>query len=86
MADLSTKFPVFPPAFGQDGGKFLKHYDQLADELDEDMTKPIKENLDGMLIFVRRESYIFHTRLKAVYRLASSLGSTPVSLPSPYQE
>ncbi|KIO27032.1 hypothetical protein M407DRAFT_23722 [Tulasnella calospora MUT 4182] len=51
MADLSTKFPVFPPAFGQDGGKFLKHYDQLADELDEDMTKTIKENLDGMLIF-----------------------------------
>ncbi|KAG8965560.1 hypothetical protein FRC00_000036, partial [Tulasnella sp. 408] len=51
MADPSTKFPVFPPAFGQDGGKFLKHYDQLADELDEDMTKPIKENLDGMLIF-----------------------------------
>lgn len=52
MADSPTKFPVFPPAFGQDGGMFLKHYDQLADGLDEEMTKTLKENLDGMLIFV----------------------------------
>ncbi|KAG8944524.1 hypothetical protein FRC04_001746 [Tulasnella sp. 424] len=51
MADSPTKFPVFPPAFGQDGGMFLKHYDQLADGLDEEMTKTLKENLDGMLIF-----------------------------------
>ncbi|KAG9045682.1 hypothetical protein FS837_005866 [Tulasnella sp. UAMH 9824] len=37
--------------FGQDGGKFYRCYDALADEIDEDMVKGLKEQLDGMLIF-----------------------------------
>ncbi|KAG8912536.1 hypothetical protein FRC00_004304 [Tulasnella sp. 408] len=48
--------PVFeipdpPEEFGQDGGKFYRCYDALAEEIDEDMTKGLKEQLDGMLIF-----------------------------------
>lgn len=51
--------PVFqipdpPREFGQDGGKFYRCYDALADEIDDDMTKGLKEQLDGMLIFVSR--------------------------------
>ena len=51
--------PVFeipdpPPEFGQDGGKFYRHYDALAQEIDDDMTGGLKEQLDGMLIFVSR--------------------------------
>ncbi|KIO17588.1 hypothetical protein M407DRAFT_84839, partial [Tulasnella calospora MUT 4182] len=37
--------------FGQDGGKFYRCYDTLADEIDDDMVKGLKEQLDGMLIF-----------------------------------
>ncbi|KAG8936322.1 hypothetical protein FRC00_009065 [Tulasnella sp. 408] len=36
---------------GRDGDKFYRCYDALADELDEDMVKGLKEQLDGMLIF-----------------------------------
>ncbi|KAG8958217.1 hypothetical protein FRC00_002935 [Tulasnella sp. 408] len=48
--------PVFeipdpPEELGQDGGKFYRCYDALADEIDEDMVKGLKEQLDGMLIF-----------------------------------
>ncbi|KIO21626.1 hypothetical protein M407DRAFT_28767 [Tulasnella calospora MUT 4182] len=48
--------PVFqipdpPHEFGQDGGNFYRCYDALAEEIDEDMTKGLKEQLDGMLIF-----------------------------------
>ncbi|KAG8937418.1 hypothetical protein FRC00_005890 [Tulasnella sp. 408] len=52
--------PVAPPVFeiprsvdefGQDGGKFYRCYDALAEEIDEDMAKGLKEQLDGMLIF-----------------------------------
>ncbi|KAG9032867.1 hypothetical protein FS837_002613 [Tulasnella sp. UAMH 9824] len=48
--------PVFEipdpaPEFGQDGGKFYRHYDALAQEIDDDMTSGLKEQLDGMLIF-----------------------------------
>ncbi|KAG8937416.1 hypothetical protein FRC00_005888 [Tulasnella sp. 408] len=52
--------PVAPPVFeiprpveefGQDGGKFYRCYDALAEEIDEDMVKGLKEQLDGMLIF-----------------------------------
>ncbi|KAG8933527.1 hypothetical protein FRC01_008456 [Tulasnella sp. 417] len=43
--------PEPPEEFGQDGGKFYRAYDALAEELDEDMTKSLKEQLDGMLIF-----------------------------------
>ncbi|KAG8963215.1 hypothetical protein FRC00_007280 [Tulasnella sp. 408] len=48
--------PVFeipdpPHEFGQDGGKFYCHYDALAQEIDDDMTGGLKEQLDEMLIF-----------------------------------
>lgn len=39
---------------GRDGGKFYRCYDALADELDEDRVNGLKEQLDGMLIFVGR--------------------------------
>lgn len=48
--------PVFeipdPPEFGQDGGEFCRHYDALAQEIDDDIISGLKEQLDGMLIFV----------------------------------
>ncbi|KAG9003194.1 hypothetical protein FRB90_011237 [Tulasnella sp. 427] len=43
--------PQPPEEFCQDGGKFYRCYDALAEELDEDMVKGLKEQLDGMLIF-----------------------------------
>lgn len=44
--------PEIPLKFGEDGGHFYKYYDSLADELDEDMVKSLKAQLDGILIFV----------------------------------
>lgn len=49
MAEL----PEIPAQFGQDGGKFYHYYDQLAEELDEDLTKRLKSQLDSLLIFVQ---------------------------------
>lgn len=46
------EIPEPPAQFGQDGGKFYRCYDTLAGEIDEDMTKGLKEHLDGLLIFV----------------------------------
>ncbi|KAG8964571.1 hypothetical protein FRC00_001818 [Tulasnella sp. 408] len=43
--------PEIPARFGEDGGKFYYYYDQLADELDEDLTKRLKAQLDSLLIF-----------------------------------
>ncbi|KAG8901566.1 hypothetical protein FRC01_009808, partial [Tulasnella sp. 417] len=43
--------PEPPEEFGQDGGKFYRCYDALAEEIDEDMTNGLKEQLDGLLIF-----------------------------------
>ncbi|KIO26956.1 hypothetical protein M407DRAFT_23781 [Tulasnella calospora MUT 4182] len=43
--------PNIPQSFGEDGGKFYKYYDDLSDELDEDMVKSLKTQLDGILIF-----------------------------------
>lgn len=51
-----TKLPAIPKDFGEDGGKFYKYYDELADELDEDMVASLKSQLDGILIFVCIES------------------------------
>lgn len=45
--------PEVPPALGEDGGKFWKYYDAVADELDDDLVKRLKSQLDGLLIFVR---------------------------------
>ncbi|KAG9025653.1 hypothetical protein FS837_004860 [Tulasnella sp. UAMH 9824] len=40
-----------PHEFGQDGGKFYRCYDAFAQEIDEDMTMGLKEQLDGLLTF-----------------------------------
>lgn len=45
--------PEPPEEFGQDGGKFYRAYDALAEEVDDDMAASLKEQLDGMLVFVR---------------------------------
>lgn len=60
MATLAREQPtvivseaVEPPhEFGQDGGKFYRCYDAFAQEIDEDMTMGLKEQLDGLLVFV----------------------------------
>lgn len=46
------KIPLPPREFGKDGGKFYRYYDNMAEEVDEDLTKALKEQLDGLLIFV----------------------------------
>ncbi|KAG8937982.1 hypothetical protein FRC00_006315 [Tulasnella sp. 408] len=43
--------PDIPLKFGEDGGHFYKYYDSLTDELDEDMVKSLKAQLDSILIF-----------------------------------
>lgn len=45
------KFPNPPDKFGQDGN-FYRCYDALAQEIDDDMTNRLKEQLDTMLVFV----------------------------------
>lgn len=49
----SYNLPQIPQKFGDDGGRFWKHYDDVADELDDDLVKRLKAQLDGLLIFVR---------------------------------
>ncbi|KAG8899697.1 hypothetical protein FRC00_001091 [Tulasnella sp. 408] len=51
LTEKLTKLPAVPKQFGQDGGFFFKYYDELADELDEDMVTSLKAQLDGILIF-----------------------------------
>lgn len=46
-----TTFPDIPSKFGEDGGKFHQYYDNLAEELDDDLVKSVKPQLDGILIF-----------------------------------
>ncbi|KAG8963401.1 hypothetical protein FRC05_004742 [Tulasnella sp. 425] len=46
-----TTIPEPPKKFVDDGGHFYRYYDALADELDEDMVKSLKAQLDGILIF-----------------------------------
>ncbi|KAG8938740.1 hypothetical protein FRC04_007822, partial [Tulasnella sp. 424] len=48
---VKFEVPVIPNEFGQDGGEFIRRYDALADEIDDDMVKGLKEQLDGLLIF-----------------------------------
>ncbi|KAG8911492.1 hypothetical protein FRC01_005686 [Tulasnella sp. 417] len=43
--------PEPPEEFGQDGGKFYRSYDAFAEEIDEDLTSGLKEQLDGLLVF-----------------------------------
>ncbi|KAG9014402.1 hypothetical protein FRB90_005374 [Tulasnella sp. 427] len=51
MAPSTLLYPIPPVEFGRDGGEFYKHYDKIADELDNGMVKGLKSNLDGLLIF-----------------------------------
>ncbi|KAG9016297.1 hypothetical protein FRB90_003377, partial [Tulasnella sp. 427] len=51
MNTFVAPYPVPPPAFGKDGGDFFYHYDKLQDDMDDDMVKSLKDNLDGLLTF-----------------------------------
>ncbi|KAG9049905.1 hypothetical protein FS837_008667 [Tulasnella sp. UAMH 9824] len=51
LPEKLTSFPDIPREFGEDGGQFYKYYDDLADEIDEDLVKSLKAQLDGILIF-----------------------------------
>ncbi|KAG9046678.1 hypothetical protein FS837_003880 [Tulasnella sp. UAMH 9824] len=51
LPEKVKRLPAIPKQFGQDGGYFFKYYDDLADELDEDMVTSLKAQLDGILIF-----------------------------------
>ncbi|KAG8912117.1 hypothetical protein FRC01_005283 [Tulasnella sp. 417] len=46
-----TSIPEIPKAFGEDGGHFYRYYDAIADEIDDDMVKSLKGQLDGILIY-----------------------------------
>ncbi|KAG9039673.1 hypothetical protein FS837_000941 [Tulasnella sp. UAMH 9824] len=46
-----TELPEVPKTFGEDGGHFYRYYDALADEIDDDMVKSLKAQLDGILIY-----------------------------------
>ncbi|KAG8935198.1 hypothetical protein FRC00_011346 [Tulasnella sp. 408] len=46
-----TTIPKVPDKFGEDGGKFYTCYEAMADELDEEMVKGLKSQLDSILIF-----------------------------------
>ncbi|KIO18415.1 hypothetical protein M407DRAFT_246487 [Tulasnella calospora MUT 4182] len=46
-----TTLPDIPKEFGDDGGHFYRYYDELADEIDEDLVRSLKAQLDGILIF-----------------------------------
>lgn len=49
---VKFEIPVTPNEVGEDGGEFIRRYDALAGEIDDDMVKGLKEQLDGLLIFV----------------------------------
>ncbi|KAG8965463.1 hypothetical protein FRC00_002710 [Tulasnella sp. 408] len=51
QTQTAFELPPLPKEFGQDDGKFYRSYDAFADEMDDDMVKGLKEQLDGILIF-----------------------------------
>ncbi|KAG8953706.1 hypothetical protein FRC04_001910 [Tulasnella sp. 424] len=51
MAAPARAYAVPPPEFGRDGGEFYRHYDKIADQLDNGIVKGLKASLDGLLIF-----------------------------------
>ena len=75
-----TAIPKCPKEFGEDGGHFYRYYDALADEIDEDMVKSLKAQLDGILIYVRTTHPIRSQRSVddsfTMTRLVSLLAST----------
>ncbi|KAG8965453.1 hypothetical protein FRC00_002700 [Tulasnella sp. 408] len=48
--------PTPPQEFGQDGGHFYRHYDALAEEIDDNYVNELKEQLEGLLIFATDET------------------------------
>ncbi|KAG8932766.1 hypothetical protein FRC01_012395 [Tulasnella sp. 417] len=46
-----TELPEIPKEIGEDGGRFYKYYDELAEESDDELVKSLKAQLDGILIF-----------------------------------
>lgn len=57
LSQYPLEVPNPPEKFGEDGGKFYRCYDEFAKEIDDDMTQGLKEQLDGMLIFVSVDLY-----------------------------
>lgn len=51
------ELPDIPKGFGQDGGEFYRHYDAFAEELDDNMVNKLKDQLDGLLLFVSPASF-----------------------------
>ncbi|KIO18412.1 hypothetical protein M407DRAFT_31916, partial [Tulasnella calospora MUT 4182] len=51
LPEKLTEMPDMPKEFGSDGGHFYRHYDELAEELDEDLVTSLKAQLDDILIF-----------------------------------
>ncbi|KIO18413.1 hypothetical protein M407DRAFT_31917 [Tulasnella calospora MUT 4182] len=51
LPETLKEMPDIPKEFGDDGGHFYRYYDELADEIDEDLVKSLKAQLDGILIF-----------------------------------
>ncbi|KAG8945588.1 hypothetical protein FRC00_010038, partial [Tulasnella sp. 408] len=45
------ELPTPPKEFGQDGGKFYRYYDELAEGMDQDMVAGLRDRLDGLIIF-----------------------------------
>lgn len=76
LQEKVTTMPNIPKVFGDDGGHFYRYYDELADEIDEDLVKSLKAQLDGILIFV---SVTFYCSSLSV--LTNSLSFRQVSSP-----
>lgn len=70
------RIPDPPEELGLDGGKFHRAYDSLADEIDEDMTRSLKEQLDGMLIFVSRISPVTLANSPLTYAAVCTTGGS----------
>lgn len=51
-ADPKTPNSPYTPGFALENGTFYQCYDKLAEEIDDNMVKGLKEHLDGLLIFV----------------------------------
>lgn len=76
---------ILPPPreFGKDGGKFYRCYDNMAEEVDEDLTKGLKEQLDGLLTFVSPIGFVNHAEdSETASRPVSSRALILLSFPS----
>ncbi|KAG8937219.1 hypothetical protein FRC00_007043 [Tulasnella sp. 408] len=83
LAEKLTKLPPIPKEFGDDGGKFYRYYDELADELDDDMVASLKSQLDGILIFLSADlAEDTNALLFQIMLGGNSTIKTPADLPS----